>query len=65
MANMKNNFCFLSGEDGTALSISCSRVVMAVFLLLQMLHQDYAQILHLAWRNKDIHKAQELKFKIS
>jgi dihydrodipicolinate synthase/N-acetylneuraminate lyase len=61
---MKNDFCFLSGEDGTALAFlaqgghGCISVTANVAPRL-------CSDLHQAWREKNIDKAQELKPKIS
>ena len=59
VANMKNDFCFLSGEDGTALAFlaqgghGCISVTANVAPRL-------CSDLHHAWREKKIDKAQEL-----
>ncbi|MDC6448402.1 4-hydroxy-tetrahydrodipicolinate synthase [Alphaproteobacteria bacterium] len=63
-ANMENNFCFLSGEDGTALAFlaqgghGCISVTANVA---PRLCSDLQE----AWRNKDIHKAQEINLKLA
>ena len=64
MANMKNDFCFLSGEDGTALAFlaqgghGCISVTANVAPRL-------CSDLHQAWREKNIDKAQELNLKLA
>ena len=64
MANMKNDFCFLSGEDGTALAFlaqgghGCISVTANVAPKLCSKMQN-------AWRNKDIDLAQEINIKLS
>jgi 4-hydroxy-tetrahydrodipicolinate synthase len=63
-ANMKSDFCFLSGEDGTALAFlaqgghGCISVTANVAPRL-------CSDLHQAWREKNIDKAQELNLKLS
>ena len=64
IANMKNDFCFLSGEDGTALAFlaqgghGCISVTANVAPRL-------CSDLHQAWREKNIDKAQELNLKLA
>jgi 4-hydroxy-tetrahydrodipicolinate synthase len=61
---MKSDFCFLSGEDGTALAFlaqgghGCISVTANVAPRL-------CSDLHQAWREKNIDKAQELNLKLS
>ena len=61
---MKNDFCFLSGEDGTALAFlaqgghGCISVTANVAPRL-------CSDLHQAWREKNIYKAQELNLKLA
>jgi 4-hydroxy-tetrahydrodipicolinate synthase len=63
-ANMKNDFCFLSGEDGTALAFlaqgghGCISVTANVAPRL-------CSDLHQAWREKNIDKAQQLNLKLA
>ena len=63
-ANMKNDFCFLSGEDGTALAFlaqgghGCISVTANVAPRL-------CSDLHQAWREKNIQKAQEINLKLA
>ena len=60
--NIKNDFCFLSGEDGTALAFlaqgghGCISVTANVAPKL-------CSDLHQAWREKNIDKAQDLNIK--
>ena len=64
LANINNNFCFLSGEDGTALAFlaqgghGCISVTANVAPKL-------CSDLHLAWRNKDIETSQEINLKLA
>ena len=64
LANMKNDFCFLSGEDGTALAFlsqgghGCISVTANVAPRL-------CSDLHQSWREKNIDKAQELNLKLA
>ncbi len=61
---MKNNFCYLSGEDGTALAYlaqgghGCISVTANVAPKL-------CSDMHKAWREGDINKAQEINLKLS
>ena len=63
-AYIKNNFCYLSGEDGTALAFlaqgghGCISVTANVA---PRLCSDLQQ----AWREKNIDKAQELNLKLA
>ena len=63
-ANMHRDFCFLSGEDGTALAFlsqgghGCISVTANVAPALCSQLQD-------AWRKKDIDKAQEINLKLA
>ena len=63
-ANMNSDFCFLSGEDGTALAFlahgghGCISVTANVAPRL-------CSDLHQAWREKNIDKAQELNLKLA
>ena len=63
-ANMKSDFCFLSGEDGTALAFlsqgghGCISVTANVAPRL-------CSDLHQAWSEKNIDKAQELNLKLA
>ena len=64
LANIKNDFCFLSGEDGTALAFlaqgghGCISVTANVAPRL-------CSDLHQAWREKNIDKAQGLNLKLA
>ena len=64
ISQMKNDFCFLSGEDGTALAFlaqgghGCISVTGNVAPKL-------CSDMHLAWRNKDIIKAQYINLKLA
>jgi 4-hydroxy-tetrahydrodipicolinate synthase len=63
-ANMIDDFCFLSGEDGTALAFlaqgghGCISVTANVAPKL-------CSDLHRAWREKNIQKAQEINLKLA
>ena len=63
-ANMNEDFCYLSGEDGTALAYlaqgghGCISVTANVATKL-------CSDMHLAWREKDIHKAQDINIKLA
>jgi len=63
-AIMKNNFCFLSGEDGTSLAFlaqgghGCISVTANVAPKL-------CSDLHLAWRENNIQKAQEINLNLA
>jgi 4-hydroxy-tetrahydrodipicolinate synthase len=62
--SMKNEFCFLSGEDGTALAFlaqgghGCISVTANVAPKL-------CSDLHQAWREKNIDKAKEINLKLA
>jgi len=63
-AIMKDDFCYLSGEDGTALAFlaqgghGCISVTANVA-------PNLCSSLHKAWRNKDIQKAQDINLKLA
>jgi len=63
-ATMKDDFCYLSGEDGTALAFlaqgghGCISVTANVA-------PNLCSSLHKAWRNKDIQKAQDINLKLA
>ena len=63
-ATMKEDFCYLSGEDGTALAFlaqgghGCISVTANVA-------PNLCSSLHKAWRNKDIQKAQDINLKLA
>ena len=64
LANMSKDFCFLSGEDGTALAFlaqgghGCISVTANVA-------PELCSNLHSAWREKNIVKAQEINLKLA
>jgi len=58
-ANMKNDFCFLSGEDGTALAYLAQGGHGCISVTANIVPKLCSDM-HLAWRNKDILKAQEI-----
>ena len=64
LARMNNNFCFLSGEDGTALAFlaqgghGCISVTANIAPKL-------CSALHKAWRENNINKAQEINLKLA
>ena len=61
---MNKDFCFLSGEDGTALPFlaqgghGCISVTANVA-------PDLCSQMQLAWRNKDVDKAQQINFRLA
>ena len=63
-ATMKEDFCYLSGEDGTALAFlaqgghGCISVTANVA-------PNLCSSLQKAWRNKDIQKAQDINLKLA
>ena len=63
-SKLRNDFCFLSGEDGTALAFlaqgghGCISVTGNVAPKL-------CSDMHLAWRNKDVIKAQNINLKLA
>ena len=58
-AYMKNEFCYLSGEDGTALAFLAQGGHGCISVTANVAPRLCSEM-QLAWRNKDIKKAQEL-----
>ena len=63
-ANMHRDFCFLSGEDGTALAFLSQGGHGCISVTANVAPKLCSQ-LHDAWRNKDIDKAQEINLKLA
>ena len=57
LTNMKNEFCFLSGEDGTALAFLAQGGQGCISVTANVAPKLCSD-LHKAWRDKDIKKAQ-------
>ena len=64
LANMKNDFCFLSGEDGTALAFLSQGGHGCISVTANIVPRLCSD-LHQAWREKNIDKAQELNLKLA
>ena len=64
LANMKNDFCFLSGEDGTALAFLTQGGHGCICVTANVAPRLCSD-LHQAWREKNIDKAQELNLKLA
>ncbi len=63
-ANMKSNFCYLSGEDGTALAFLAQGGHGCISVTANVAPKLCSE-LQLAWREKDIQKAQNLNLKLA
>ena len=63
-ANMRNDFCFLSGEDGTALAFLAQGAHGCISVTANVAPRLCSD-LHLAWKNKDIKKAQEINMSLA
>ena len=63
-ALMKNEFCYLSGEDGTALAF-LSQGGHGCISVTANIAPKLCSDLQLAWREKDIQKAQTLNIKLA
>ena len=63
-ANMHRDFCFLSGEDGTALAFLSQGGHGCISVTANVAPKLCSQ-LHDAWRKKDIDKAQEINLKLA
>ena len=61
---MKNDFCFLSGEDGTALAYLAQGGHGCISVTANIAPRMCSD-LHQAWREKNIVKAQELNQKLA
>ena len=63
-ANMSNDFCFLSGEDGTALAFLAQGGHGCISVAANVAPKLCAEM-HQAWRSKNINKAQEINLKLA
>jgi len=63
-AHMKNEFCYLSGEDGTALAF-LSQGGHGCISVTANVAPKLCSDMQLAWREKDIQKAQEINLKLA
>ena len=61
---MKNNFCFLSGEDGTALAFLAQGGHGCISVTANVAPKLCSE-LHKAWRDKDITKSQEINLQLA
>jgi len=61
---MKNEFCYLSGEDGTALAF-LSQGGHGCISVTANVAPKLCSDMQLAWREKDIQKAQEINLKLA
>ena len=64
LVNIINDFCFLSGEDGTALAF-LAQVGHGCISVTANVAPRLCSDLHQAWREKNIDKAQELNLKLA
>ena len=64
IANMKSDFCFLSGEDGTALAFLAQGGHGCISVTANIAPKLCSE-LQKAWREKDIQKAQEFNLKLA
>ena len=61
---MKNNFCYLSGEDGTALAYLAQGGHGCISVTANVAPKLCSE-LHKAWRDKDIEKSQNINLKLA
>ena len=61
---MKNNFCYLSGEDGTALAYLAQGGHGCISVTANVAPHLCSQM-HQAWREKDIEKSQNINLKLA
>ena len=61
---MQNNFCYLSGEDGTALAYLAQGGHGCISVTANVAPKLCSEM-HSAWREKNIFKAQEINLKLS
>jgi len=61
---MQNEFCFLSGEDGTALAYLAQGGKGCISVTANVAPKLCSEM-HLAWQESDISKAQEINLKLS
>ena len=63
-ANMSNDFCFLSGEDGTAMAFLAQGGHGCISVTANVAPKLCAEMHH-AWRSNNINKAQEINLKLA
>ena len=63
-ANMRKEFCYLSGEDGTALAFLAQGGHGCISVTANIAPKVCSDM-QLAWRNKDIQKAQKLNLQLA
>tara|TARA_Y100000996_G_scaffold267153_1_gene210284 strand:- start:256 stop:690 length:435 start_codon:yes stop_codon:yes gene_type:complete len=63
-ANMREEFCYLSGEDGTALAFLAQGGHGCISVTANIAPRLCAEM-QLAWRKKDIEKAQNLNLQLA
>jgi 4-hydroxy-tetrahydrodipicolinate synthase len=63
-ANMREEFCYLSGEDGTALAFLAQGGHGCISVTANVAPKLCSEM-HFAWKNKDIEKAQTLNLKLA
>ena len=61
---VKNDFCYLSGEDGTALAYLAQGGAGCISVTANVAPK-LCSMMHLEWRNKNIEKAQEINQNLS
>ena len=61
---MKKNFCYLSGEDGTALAYLAQGGHGCISVTANVAPHLCSQM-HQAWREKDIEKSQNINLKLA
>ncbi len=64
LAKINNKFCFLSGEDGTALAFLAQGGDGCISVTANVAPKLCSE-LHKAWRERDIQKAQEINLKLA
>ena len=63
-ANMKNDFCYLSGEDGTALAFLAQGGHGCISVTANIAPKLCSEM-QLAWRNNDLQQAQKINLKLA
>ena len=61
---MDTDFCYLSGEDGTALAYLAQGGDGCISVTANVAPKICSEM-HLAWKNKEINKAQDLNLKLA
>ena len=64
IAKMNHDFCFLSGEDGTALAFLAQGGHGCISVTANVAPKLCSEM-HIAWKNKDINKSQEINLKLA